>query len=82
MARTEISAADALKAFKTKPSVQLAKAGKVPVLDEHGKKVGEKNGFITSSASATEAHVVGAAKYDDGRVVMVTLDGQKHEARA
>ncbi len=82
MARIEISAADALKAFKTRPTVQLAKVGKVAVKDANGNKAGEKSGFIVSSTTATEAHVIGAAKYDDGRVVIVTLDGQKHEARA
>lgn len=80
MARTEISAAEALKAFKTRPIVQTAKPGKVPYKDESGAER-TRDGFITKEVEATEKHVLGAAKYDD-RVVIVTLDGKRHEARA
>jgi hypothetical protein len=81
MKRTEISAADALKAFKTKPSVQVAKAVKIPVVQD-GRKVGERPGFETKTVSCAEEHVTGAAKYGDGRVVITTIDGAKHETNA
>ena len=81
MARKEIPAADALKAFKTAPTVQTAKPGKIPYKDESG-AAKERDGFITKNETATVEHVIGAAKYDDGRVVIVTIDGKRHEARA
>lgn len=82
MPRTEISPAEALKAFKTKPEVQTAKAGKIPVLDGEGKEIGKRDGFITKAATMSESHILAAANYDDGRVVVVTIDGKRHEARA
>lgn len=81
MARTEISAAEALKAFKTPPTVQTAKWGKIRYKDDAGNEK-ERDGPITKDVSAQAEHVIGAAKYSDGRVVIVTLDGKRHEARA
>lgn len=81
MARTEISAAEALKAFKTKPFVQTAKPGKVKYKDDAGQER-ERDGPLTKDVELAEAHIIGAAKYSDGRVVVVTIDGKRHEARA
>jgi hypothetical protein len=81
MARTEISAAEALKAFKTLPTVQTAKPGKIRFKDDAGNER-ERDGFIVKDVSATADHVTGAAKYSDGRVVITTIDGKRHEARA
>lgn len=80
MARTEISAAEALKAFKTLPTVQVAKPGKIRFKDDAGVER-ERDGWITKDVTCIADHVIGAAKYAD-RVVVVTLDGKRHEARA
>lgn len=79
MARTEISAADALKAFKTLPTVQTARAGKIPYKDDAGNEK-ERNGFVVKHLSMAAEHILGAAKYGDGRVVVVTIDGKRHSA--
>ena len=79
MARTEISAAEALKAFKTLPTVQTAKPGKISYKGESGQQK-ERNGWIVKDESMREAHILGAAKYSDGRVVAVTIDGKRHTA--
>lgn len=77
MASKQISAAEALKAFKGKRiTVQVAKKVEKEV-DGQKRKV-----FETSDVPLAEVHVTGAREYADGRVVVTTLDGQKHEAQA
>ena len=76
--KSSISAADAIKAFRTKPDVQTAT--RVKVKDKATGK--EKSVFETKMAQLSVEHILGAAKYDDGRVVVVTIDGNRHEARA
>jgi hypothetical protein len=76
--RTEISAAEAFKAFKGR-GVKVRTAKAVTVKGEDGK---ERPGYETEEAALAESHIIGAAQYDDGRVTIVTLDGRRHEARA
>lgn len=77
MPRIEISAAEAVKAFRTKPDVQVTVRVKIKDKDT-GK---EKPSFEPKMVPLSAEHVTGAAKYDDGRVVVTTIDGQRHEAR-
>jgi len=74
---TEISAAEALKAFKGKIEVQTAKA--VNVKGENGK---ERDAYDVKMAPLATEHVLSAKRYDDGRVTITTIDGRKHEAGA
>jgi hypothetical protein len=69
----EIAAADAVKFFSG-VTVQVAKATKLK--GEDGR---ERPGFATKDESLAAAHVLAARDYGD-RVVITTLDGQKHEA--
>jgi hypothetical protein len=80
MAATPISAAEAVKAFKTRPLVQTAKPGKLKYKDDAGNEK-ERDGFIVKDVSLSEEHVLAAVKRGD-TVVVVTLDGKRHEARA
>jgi len=78
MAKTEIKASEALQAFKGgKIEVQTAKP--VKVKGEDGK---ERDAYEVKLAPLAAEHILAASKYDDGRVVIVTIDGRKHEARA
>lgn len=73
----EISAADAVKAFKSQSiTVQTATPAKVKGAD--GKM---RDGFKTNMTPLAEEHVL-AARVADGRIVMVTIDGRKYEAAA
>lgn len=78
MAKTKISAAEALKAFKGK-SVEVQEARPAKTKGDDGK---ERQGFETKMATLAEKHVLDAAQHDDGRVTIVTIDGRRHEARA
>jgi ribosomal protein S4E len=78
MAGTKISAAEAVKAFKTRPMVQTARVGKVQVDAGDGKKT-ERDGYVTKDEQLSEKHILSAVKFDD-RLVVVTIDGRKHEA--
>lgn len=73
----KISAAEALKAFKTKPTVQVAR--QVKAKNDKGQDVTR---YEVEEAKLAEAHITGAVKRDDGKVVVSTVDGQKHEADA
>ena len=65
--RKEIDAAEALKYFKGQDvKVQVAAPGKAGA------------GFVTKEEPLAESHVTGAADYGD-RVVVTTIDGQRHE---
>jgi hypothetical protein len=76
--RTEISAAEAMKAFKGRSiKVQIAKP--ITAKAEDGK---ERVVLKAEEADLAERHIIGAAQYDDGRVTIVTLDGRRHEVRA
>lgn len=70
---TQISKAEALKAFKTLPMVQTAR--RVKVKDENGV---EREKFETRDTSMALGHITGAARYED-RIVVTTIDGKKHE---
>ena len=78
MARVEIAAAAALLAFPTRPTVQTARPAKIKYKDGETQK--ERDGFVTDNVSCTEEHVLGAAQYGD-HVVMVTIDGRRHEGK-
>ncbi len=74
----EIPAAEAVKAFKRKPLVQTATPTRLPYKSDVGKgKV--RDAFIVKDEELTAAHVLAAKRYDD-RVVIVTIDGKRHEA--
>lgn len=75
--RTEIGAVEALKSFKTK-NIEVQEARFVKkIVDGKQREVAEPK-----AVPLAERHVIGAAQYDDGRVVIVTIDGRRHEARA
>jgi hypothetical protein len=76
--KESISAADAIKAFRTKPDVQTATRTKVK--DKATGK--ERPAFEVKDVPMAAEHIMAASKYDDGRVVVVTIDGKRHEARA
>lgn len=78
MAKSQITAAEALKAFRTRPAVQVAT--RITVKDKTTGK--EKPAFDVKDMPLDAEHVTGAARYDDGRVVVTTIDGKRHEARA
>lgn len=78
MARTQVSAAHALKAFRNAPLVMTARPGKVRYVKDGVEK--ERDGYVTKEVSATEEHVISAAQYDD-RMVVVTIDGKRHEQK-
>ncbi len=78
MAKTKIGAAEALKTFKGKSiSVQEARFVKNKGDDGKVRDVAE-----TKMEALAERHVLDAARYDDGRTVIVTIDGRRHEAAA
>lgn len=75
----EIEAAEALKAFG-KQDIQVQEATAAGKLKgEDGK---ERPGFKTGMKPLAAKHVLAAKKYDDGRITIVTIDGQRHEATA
>lgn len=78
MAKTKISATEALKAFKGK-SIEVQEARFVKKTDDAGKV---REVADVKMAPLAEKHVLDAAQYDDGRVTIVTIDGRRHEARA
>lgn len=80
--RSEIPAGEALKHFKTRPTVQTARSVKVEVKDDAGHVVGKRDAYETRDVSCGEEHVLAAAKYSDGRVTIVTIDGKRHETSA
>lgn len=80
MARVQVSAAQALKVFKTPPMVQVAKAARIPVADGEGNAAGERDGYVVETTSCRAEHVLAAAQYDD-HVAIVTIDGKRHEAK-
>ena len=76
MAGTKITAAEAVKFFKGADiSVQTARPVKVK-----GDDGVMRPAFETKRAPLAEAHIHAAADYGD-RVVIVTIDGQRHEAQ-
>lgn len=78
MGYKEIAAADAVKQFKGRRiTVQVAKAAKVK-----GDDGIERAGFKTDDVELAPAHVLSAKQWDDGRVTITTIDGQRHEAAA
>lgn len=73
----KISAAEAMKAFKGKSiTVQTARQVEKDV-DGEKKKVTE-----TKDVPLSDKLITGAAQHDDGRVVITTIDGKKHEVEA
>lgn len=77
--RKPLSAADAAKIISGKVGVlKLGEDGKpIMVPDEHGKPTGV---FQTVERELTADDIISAADYGD-RVVAVTIDGQKIEAK-
>jgi hypothetical protein len=78
MATKEISAADALALF-AKQGIKVQTARAVKVKGDDGK---QREAFKAEDADLAEEHILSAKKYDDGRVTITTIDGQKYEARA
>ena len=76
MARKEISATEAIKAF-AKSGIKVQEAKAVTLKGEDGK---ERPGFKTDDVPLREAHILSAADYGD-RITIVTIDGRRHEAR-
>lgn len=71
----EIEASEAIKAFKgLDVKVQVATPG--PVKGADGTV---REGYVTKTDTLAEAHITGARDYGD-RVVVTTIDGQRHEA--
>ena len=76
MARKEIAAAEAIKAFgKQSITVQAARQVTVKGADDV-----ERPGFKTTDEPLAVKHIIAAADYSD-RVTIVTLDGRRYEAR-
>lgn len=73
----QLSAADAMKAFKGK-SIVVQVATPVKVKGEDGKR---REGFETKGTPLAEEHVLSACDCGD-RIVMVTIDGRKYETAA
>ena len=80
---TEIPAAEAVKRFaKEDITVQTATPCKIKVKDADGKDTGkERDGFKTKDEALAAEHILSAVK-GGGKVVIVTIDGRKHEAAA
>ena len=78
MASKELAAAEALKHFKGR-GIKVQTATPAKVRGDDGKV---RESFKAGEADLAEAHVIGARKYDDGRVRIVTIDGKRHEAQA
>lgn len=78
MGKKTIAAAEALKVFG-KMDIQVQEAMPAKLKGEDGK---ERPGFKTQMKPLAEKHVLSAAKYDDGHVSIVTIDGRRHEAAA
>ncbi len=77
MAARQISAAEAVKAFRSQ-SVKVRVATPTKVKGEDGKT---REGFSVEMAPLTEAHVLSAVDYGD-RIVMTTINGRKYETAA
>ena len=77
MSSKTIKAADAIKLFG-KQDIQVQEAKPAKLKGDDGK---ERPGFKTEMKSLSEKHVLSAREYDDGKVVIVTIDGRRHEAR-
>lgn len=69
-----ISAAEALKLFRGQ-GIEVQTATQVMKKGEDGK---ERPAFETKMESLSEKHVLSAKKWDDGRVTLVTIDGQRY----
>lgn len=72
---TTMTPAEAAKLFK---NVKVQVATPTKIRGEDGK---ERPGYKTEAVPLVEKHITGARDYD-GRVVITTIDGQKHGARA
>jgi hypothetical protein len=78
----EVDKAAALKLFKGRDiKVQDAQPAKLPILDDDGKKVGERDGFEVSMRPLSAELVLSAKQHDGGKVTITTIDGKRHEAR-
>lgn len=78
MAKTSLEPAEALKLF-ARQGIKVQEATRVKVKDKETGK--ERSAFETKDAQLTEAHIIGAAQYDDGRATIVTIDGKRHEVQ-
>ena len=74
----EIRAAEAIKAFKGQ-KIEVQEARPVKVKGEDGKV---REAFDTKVATLTEKHILSGKRYEDGRITITTIDGQKYEAGA
>ena len=73
---TAIAAAEAVKYFKGKNSVQVQTAKPVKVKGDDGKV---RDAFDVKSVPLSEEHVLSATDLGD-KVKIVTIDGQRYEA--
>lgn len=71
-----ISAGEALKFFKVRPSVQTA----VRAYEQRGDGKAPREKYQVESVPCRPEHVMAAKRCAD-RVVIVTIDGQRHESR-
>lgn len=82
MGSKSIDPAEAIKRFaKQDITVQAATPVKIKVKDAEGKETGkERDGFRTKDEKLAVDHITGAARRDNGTVVITTIDGRKYEA--
>ena len=78
MAFKEIAAADVLRLFKGQ-AIQVQTATPTKRKGEDGI---ERPAYDVKNESLKEEHVLSAKQYEDGRVTITTIDGQRYEAKA
>lgn len=73
----EIPAAEAVKAFRRKPLVQTATPTRAPYKSAWG-KLSVRDDFVVKDEELSARHILSAKRYAD-RIVIVTIDGKRHE---
>ena len=79
-----IDPAEAFKRFaKQDITVRTGTPTTPKIKDAEGNDTGKtRPGFIVKEAKLAPEHILGAAKRDDGSVVITTIDGAKYESSA
>lgn len=77
MIQKEIAPAAAVKAF-ARQQIKVQEVTATKTKSEDGKV---RPGFATEMKPLAESHVLAARQYADGKIVIVTIDGRRHEAR-
>lgn len=77
MASTKISAAEAMKHFRS-AGIKVRTATPVKVKGEDGVV---RDAMEVKDEQLSEEHILGAALRDGGTAVITTIDGTRHEAR-